>query len=226
MSDENNPSSCDAAGTFGQPDHTNLKSLTDGRSPATPKSVYGCSAWFQIIFELSYLLFMLFGALILLLLVMKVLVIGGGAQFFPSAFGEYPNNKPILMWITLALGGVCGGCAAALKWLYHTVAKQHWHHDRLVWRIVVPILAAVMALFVGLMINSGLIPEGKFGAAAGAIPAADVTTATAETKGTFLSNPTTVASFGFFIGLFSDYALASLQNLARRIFGTTKDGSE
>lgn len=191
------------------PGQTDLKSLTDGRLPGDYKSRYPFLwAWFQINLELAYLLILLSGGMYFLFLLMKLFILGAPSTFFPEAFGEYPKNKLLLTWICVALGGLCGGCTTALKWLYHTVAKQHWHHDRLIWRLVVPILAAVLSVFIGLMVHSGLVPDGKL-----------------VDKNTLLSNPTVAAGFGFFVGLFSDHALASLQNLARRIFGTTKDGS-
>ncbi len=191
---------------FCAPGHTDLVSLTDGRVACDFKSCYPRSAWVQIIGELVYLLILLLAALYSLLLIAKVAILGEPNKFFPEFFGEYPANQVIIVWISVTLGGVCGGCAASLKWLYHTVAKQRWHRDRIIWRLVVPILAAVLSGFLGLMVHVGFVSNN------------------AVNEG-FLSDPAMGASFGFFIGLFSDNVLASLQNLAFRIFGTVDEKS-
>jgi len=74
-----------------------------------------------------------------------------------------------------------------------------------VWRVVVPPLSSVLAVFAGLMIVSGLIPF---------------------LSKTPFENPATGAAFGFFVGLFSDNLLAALQKLAYRIFGTVDKGGD
>lgn len=191
---------------FEHPSHTDLVSLTDGRKPKEYKSIYPKEAWFQISFELLYLLLLLIASLIILLLLARMVILGGDYTFFPDVFGTYPKNKIIIIWVSVTLGGVCGGCTASLKWLYHTVAKQRWHRDRIVWRLVVPILAAVLSGFLGLMLHTGFV------------------TNEAIDDGVF-SDPAMGAAFGFFTGLFSDNVLASLQNLAFRIFGTVDEKS-
>jgi hypothetical protein len=131
---------------------------------------------------------------------------GKPERVFPEFFGEIPGNTALLVWMAAALAGACGGAASSLKWLYHSVAKQQWHRDRIIWRIVVPPLSAVLSVFAGLMIVSGLIPFFSR---------------------TPFFNPATGAAFGFFVGMFSDNLLASLQKLAFRIFGTVdKAGGE
>jgi hypothetical protein len=183
-----------------------LASLTDGRLPGDFASKYSASAWFQILLELLYLLAVLVGGILFLAWMAKAVVLATPRGFFPEFLGEIPANTPLLVWMAAALAGACGGAASALKWLYHSVAKQQWHRDRVVWRIVVPPLSAVLSVFAGLMIVSGLIPFFSR---------------------TPFSNPATGAAFGFFVGMFSDNLLAALQKLAFRIFGTVdKTGGE
>jgi hypothetical protein len=117
----------------------------------------------------------------------------------PSIFGDPIANSPLCVWTAGGLSGACGGAAASLKWLYHSVAKQQWHRDRVVWRIVVPPLSGTLSVFTGLMIVSGLIPI---------------------LSKTPFDNPASGAAFGFFVGFFSDNLLASLQKLAHKVFGT------
>jgi hypothetical protein len=99
----------------------------------------------------------------------------------------------------VAIGGACGGFAFALKWLYHGVAHARWNCDRLIWRLVVPLLSATLALFTALMIGSGIIPILSVKIAEG---------------------PRNGAAYGFFIGFFSDNLLAALQKFADHTFGT------
>jgi hypothetical protein len=105
----------------------------------------------------------------------------------------------------VALSGACGGFAFALKWLYHSVAHGWWNRDRVVWRLVVPLLSATLALFTALMIDSGIIP----------IFNAKVT-----------DGPRNGAAYGFFVGFFSDNLLAALQKFADNTFGTLSKGEQ
>jgi hypothetical protein len=126
--------------------------------------------------------------------------------FVFDTLGPLPASMSLVAWASMTCAGACGGCTFSLKWLYHTVAKKRWHRDRLVWRIVVPVLSAMLAVFSGLMIVSGLVP---FLARAP------------------LMVPATAAGYGFFVGYFSDNVLAALQRLALHIFGTVdRPGTE
>ena len=77
-----------------------------------------------------------------------------------------------------------------------------WHRDRIVWRVVVPVLSGVLALFTALMVGSRLIPIFNH---------------------TLFDNPYTGAAFGFLVGFFSDNLLATLQRMANHLLGTLKD---
>ena len=184
---------------FGPPGITSLATLTDGREPGDFKSVYPWSVWIQIATELVYLLFVLIGSLAALILLARSVLIDPSPQFLPWLFGNGSPNETLVLWFVVGLSGVCGGSTSALKWLYHTVAKQRWHRDRIIWRLVVPPLSSVLSVFTGMMITSGIVPFFS---------------------STSITNPIVGAGFGFFVGLFSDNLLASLQRLAYRIFGT------
>ncbi len=184
------------------PSVTDLNSLTDGRDEGAYATRYGVRAWVQIVAELFYLVGMLAGALVGLLLLAKYAVFSEQTGFIFSLLGPAERSKALQLYATIALSGICGGCSSALKWLYHTVAKQRWHQDRIVWRLTVPVLSGTLAIFTGMMIVSGLVPF---------------------LARSWLTGLTSSAAFGFFVGLFSDNLLAALEKVAFNIFGTMND---
>lgn len=99
-----------------------------------------------------------------------------------------------------AAGGV-GGSLFSLKWMYHCVAKQIWHQDRRLWRILTPHLSAVLAFCMILIVSSGFI---KVFAENIAIRHIDV------------------MAFSFLVGYFSDKALAKLAEVADTLFGSNR----
>ena len=111
---------------------------------------------------------------------------------------SYPRDRQFLIWVSVSLSGVVGGTAFALKWLYHSVARDTWNHDRIIWRLVVPVLSGVLAVFVGFMVASGIVPF-------------------LNTKA--FDHFYEALGIGFFIGYFSDNVLAKLQRLANQWFG-------
>ncbi|NTF35080.1 hypothetical protein [Rhizobium skierniewicense] len=174
--------------------------LRDGRDAGEWESSYSRGALIQIYIELIYLLSVLGAALYFLY-----------TLFFTP---EQPNNACAecrnigfeqAYWLSVGLGGLIGGIVFALKWHYHSVAKRIWHRDRLVWRITAPILSSVLATFVMMMIRADIVPL------IGVEKISSILAATA---------------FSFFLGLFSDNLLASLQNLAAQMFGTLRDRSQ
>ena len=174
--------------------------LTDGRCKGDFETRYTITAWVQIGLELLYLIFAL-------TLVSGILVFLG---YMASAYStesfhglsfelNYQRDRKLLLWVTVALSGAAGGCAFALKWLYHSVAKQNWNRDRVLWRFIVPPLSGVFAVFVAFMISSEIVPFLNSKA---------------------FDNFYMCLGGGFFLGYFSDNVLASLQNLAVKWFGT------
>ncbi len=194
---------------FGTPEITSLASLTDGRAVGEYHSAYPATAWIQIVAELSYLLLVVaisFGALVLLA---KYVVLKEASGPVFALIGPQPSAAPLVIYAAATFAGICGGCSSSLKWLYHVVAKKRWHRDRLIWRVVVPPLSGVLAVFTAMMIISGIVPF---------------------LSRTSLAGPASAAGLGFFVGFFSDNVLAALQNVAYRVFGRlderTSNGSE
>jgi hypothetical protein len=171
--------------------------LTDDRSPGQWETRYSWTAWVQIALELAYLIVGLSMTLSLLYQIAVSTHAVNGHSLWPGAF--WGSSRHTLALGAVAVGGACGGFAFALKWLYHSVAYGWWNRDRLVWRLVVPVLSATLALFTALMIGSGLIPLFNAKIADG---------------------PRIGAAYGFFVGFFSDNLLAALQRLADQTLGT------
>lgn len=172
--------------------------LTDGRPLWVWESKYTGGAWAQIALEGAYL------ALVLLAALAIFICFGLGfltdSLKFPGLVG--PARTTFVTWASVGLGGVCGGCCFALKWLYHGVAYGKWHRDRIVWRLVVPLLSGVIAVFTGLMVASGFLPI---------------------LNKTVFDGVKIGAAFGFFVGFFSDNLIAVLQRLANQFFGTLEN---
>lgn len=172
--------------------------FTDGRKPWDWASKYPFSVWVQIVLEGLALVALLLGSLYGLAAAAAASV--PLTETRPRTWIGLTGLTPdMFVWASVALGGMCGGCAFSLKWLYHGVANGKWHRDRIVWRIVVPVLAATLALFTALMIGSGIVPIFSR---------------------TVFDNWKVGAAFGFFVGFFSDNLVASLQRLATQTLGT------
>ncbi len=178
----------------------------DHRAVGDWASRYARSAWIQIAIELGYLgIVLLSCAAVLVWIGYEVgppaSLDARAISFFGIQF-EYPRDRTFLLWLSVGLSGVVGGSCFALKWLYHSVAKGEWNRDRILWRIIVPPLSGTVAVFVSMMAASGaiaLIDSRFFSGFYGAIGA------------------------GWLIGYFSDNALAALQKLAHRWFGTVDE---
>lgn len=171
--------------------------LTDDRSKGDWKTRYPWPAWLQIIFELVYLICGLAIGLAILYQLGAANHTSNGPKLHPELFVGLSRGTRSLA--AVAVGGACGGFAFALKWLYHGVAHGWWNRDRIVWRLVVPLLSGTLAFFTALMISSGIIPVFS----------------TKITEG-----PRIGAAFGFFIGFFTDNLLALLQKFANQTLGT------
>lgn len=100
--------------------------------------------------------------------------------------------------------GGLGATIFATKWLYHSVARKKWHRDRILWRLNVPLIGAVLAVFVCFL----------FARAFGITFEKDTLT---------IATIAQLTGFSFLVGLFADGVLASLERLARKIFGTLED---
>lgn len=115
---------------------------------------------------------------------------------------DYPKDRNFLLWMAVGFSGMIGGSCFALKWLYHSVAKSEWNCDRVLWRLIVPIISGFVAVFVSMLIASGIL---------------------SIINAKFFSNFYGAAGIGWLVGYFSDNVLASLQNTAASWFGTLND---
>lgn len=173
--------------------------LTDGRQLGEFSSRYPREAWLQIGIELAWLVSLLVFCLYQLLRASIEASTTGKVTLGPIGSLNSKDHKEILLWCALFAAGISGGASFSLKWLYHSVAKNTWNRDRIVWRLIVPLLSGVLATFLGFMIVSGLIPL---------------------LSRTAFDTFFVALGFGYFVGYFSDNAMASLHSLADRMFGT------
>jgi len=188
------------AAELGQDDKLDHRPLGDWGSR------YGRSAWVQIALEFLYLV------VILLSCGAGLVWIGyhvappspldaRAITFFGVPF-DYPRDRTFLLWAAVGFSGAIGGACFALKWLYHSVAKALWNRDRILWRLIVPVLSGTVAVFVSMLVASGilsLIDSRFFNSFYGAVGS------------------------GWLVGYFSDNVLASLQKLAHKWFGTVDE---
>lgn len=109
------------------------------------------------------------------------------------------SDAPVLTKYCYAwLGGMFGGVLFDIKWLYHSVAKEMWHQDRRLWRVLMPFLSGGLAFAVVMVMSSGMF---------------------AVFDRTALLSPSVSASIGFLVGYFSDSAVAKLSEVAGTLFG-------
>jgi hypothetical protein len=181
-----------------------VSDLSDGHQPGEFRSSYPISAWIQIVPELMYL-FVLLAFTSIVLFEVGYAVAGQPCSNCSLAIFtfRFAMQRTLLIWSSIALAGVTGGTTFGLKWLYHSVAKGAWRRDRVLWRITVPVISGVLAVFLASMIVSGLVPFFN--------------------RKTF-DNFYIALGYGFFVGYFSDNALAALKRFANRTFGTVDRG--
>lgn len=177
-------------------DQSKDEDLTDERKQGDWKTRYSIGAWVQIAIESAVLFIGLLGCLFLFYEIAASRHVVEDFEIGPKLFEGTSHHALALE--AVAIGGACGGFAFALKWLYHGVAHGWWNSDRIVWRFVVPLLSATLALFTALMIGSGIIP----------IFSVKIT-----------DGPRAGAAYGFFVGFFSDNLVGALQRLANHTLG-------
>lgn len=195
--------------------------LQDGRPLEQWESVYDVRAKIGIWAETVYVLFIMLASLALvgfsaLAYYFEAASWSWVAQWTSSSIPETTNDSNGLthafapvdvmrqpyLWIATLAAGTCAGSMFTLKWLYHCVARKLWHVDRRVWRISAPIISGILALFVVMLVRSGILPV---------------------VDSNVLSSFSGSVGLAFLIGLFSDNILAALQNLANQTFGTLRD---
>ncbi len=174
----------------------------DGRLTGEWASRYHFSAWLQIVAELAYLLCLLATlSFVTIYIGMSITSADRKAAVIRLALADLSLHRELTQWVIVALSGGVGGIIFDLKWLYHSVAKGLWTRDRVLWRLLVPIISSVVSVFLAFIVVSGLLPFIK--------------------NETFRSTYFALG-FGFLFGYFSDNVIAALQNFAQKYIGTTK----
>lgn len=164
---------------------------TDGRKPGDWQSKYEDKALTSIRWEATYL------SAVFALAVAGIFLVWLG---FPQRRLGLTDQRAAIFsrYCLAALSGVFGGVLFAMKWLYHSVAKQIWNLDRRWWRYFTPVISGGLAFAMVLVIGSfgGFDPN-------------------------LVSTNARTTAVGFLIGLFSDNALAKLAEVAQTLFGPT-----
>lgn len=128
-----------------------------------------------------------------------VLIVLGMPQQWLGLSEEFLHyfNLSVGAW----LAGTLGGTLCAIKWLYHTVARNIWNIDRRLWRIFTPHISGALSFVVIFVVSSGLF--GFFNPSA-------------------VDNLSFVIALGFLTGYVSDKAAGKLVEIATSIFGKTE----
>lgn len=99
-------------------------------------------------------------------------------------------------YLYYVFGGLLGGTLFGIKWHYHAVARGLWHLDRIPWRFLTPLLSAGFAFATAFVFEAGLARQAS--------PEKDAA----------------YAAVGFFVGYFSDRAVAKMSEVANVVFGS------
>lgn len=171
---------------------------SDGRVKGEWRSRYEPGARKGIRWETAYLIFISAAYLSIVLCIIKA----AGIQKVPVAVGESadPNSHGGIFLCALGAlsAGALGGCSFGIKWMYHSVAKQIWHEDRRLWRLLSPHVSGIVSMFMVLLIASNLVRVFDED---------------------FVMRPIAVIAFSFLVGYFSDKALAKMAEVADTLFG-------
>ena len=173
-----------------------LPEINDGRQTGRYPSRYPTATRVQQFVEALYLVILMLAVAAICLYTLN----GGAATLLglpPAAMGE----KAFPMFAFVAAGGLLGGVLFGMKFLYHAVAKGIWNQDRLLWRVLSPLLSLGLAVAAGALLDSGI---------AGL---------------TFKSDShTTHFAVGFIVGYFADKAIRKMADIADTVFGMKESG--
>jgi hypothetical protein len=171
---------------------------TDGREPLDWRSKYELDARKIIRKETIYLGLLLaaipFGLLFLWL------------SFPKNPFGIDEKKYATIVKYGIAwLCGTLGGTLFAIKWLYHSVARQIWHQDRGLWRLFTPHLSGGSAFAVIVLVSSGMFRIFDRQA---------------------INSLCLIGGMSFLVGYFSDSAMAKLKEIADTLFGAIRKDTD
>ena len=107
-------------------------------------------------------------------------------------------HVPAKRYLYFSLSGMLGGLTFGMKYFYRVVARGWWNQDRRIWRLLSPLISAIIALMIGILIEASFITTGK------------------------VLNGPTIVSIGFLAGYFADEAVGKMYEIANVIFGTKK----
>lgn len=170
-----------------------------GRKPGEWQSKYPePAAQRNIWFEAGYLALLLFSIPIILLLFWLD---------YPQKWVGLSDQKykTILKYGTAWLGGTLGGTLFDIKWLYHCIARQIWHLDRRLWRLMTPHISGGLAFVFIALISSGVLRIFDSQA---------------------MDSLSMVVGVSFLVGYFSDSAVAKLTEIADTIFGASRSNDK
>ena len=171
-------------------------------------SKYKRDAWVQIVCEAVYLV-ILAGLTIYFIVQAMAPLMSGQSNWYNGFVSSFigKNHSTAFRYMLIAKFGLIGGVLFDMKWLVHSVATGWWNCDRVMWRVLTPLSAALTAVFFALIVESGII-------------------SLFDTSS--FENIKTIAAFGMLVGYFADSVMGVLSNLAATLFGTvhnkTKNG--
>lgn len=171
--------------------------LNDGREKGDYKSRYECPQWTQIGIEAAYLLGVFAASSYFLLMVGRNILPNGTLATLLGS-NSWSNGRAFILAF---FGGSLGGTLFAMKWLYHSVARGLWNHDRILWRLFAPLLSAGAATTFVILSVSGVVPF--FGPA-------------------LAGSATGATGIGLLVGFFSDRAFSMFENMIQGLFGPPK----
>ena len=176
---------------------------SDGRTQGEWKSRYEPSARTAIRWETTYLVLISAVYLVVVFGIIKDASLTEQTvnQNTHSLESGGQNSSLFLCALGALSAGALGGCCFGIKWMYHSVAKQIWHEDRRLWRLLSPHVSGLVSLFMVLLVASNLVRIFD-----------------AE----FAARPVAVIAFSFLVGYFSDKALAKMAEVADTLFGAGK----
>ena len=174
---------------------------SDGRQLGEWTSIYPKEARWGIRFETWYLVLWTIGYVGCVFYLLYQLYWNSDG---PVGASNTDKNKIVFCgFVSAWIGGSLGGFTFGIKWMYHSVAKELWHVDRRLWRLLTPHLSAIVSLFMVFLVCSGLLQifDNKF-----------------------IERPVAILAFSFLVGYFSDKALAKMAEVADTLFGSQKRG--